>query len=85
MTHELGMADLTAGFSSLTAGGHSPIATGSENQERIGIGSSSQERGVDEDDDDDELVPGDPFDKWDMKSVERAMTGDKSGRRPDYR
>ena len=77
MTHELGMADLTAGFSSLTAGGHSPIATGSENQERIG--SSSQERGVDEDDD--ELIPGDPFDKWDMESVDRAMTGDKSRHR----
>ena len=38
-----------------------------------------------QDDDEEEAIPNDPFDKWDEVSLERAMTGDKSSRKVDYR
>ena len=33
----------------------------------------------------DDPIANDPFDKWDLRSVERAMTGDKRERAKDYR
>ena len=73
---------MIAGLSSVsitdTAGHGVPYTS-----ETLMQGSQEEQRG--EDEDEEEPIPGDPFDKWDEGSVERAMTGDNRARKTGYR
>lgn len=78
----LEVSDMIAGLSSVsitdTAGHGVPYTS-----ETLMQGSQEEQRG--EDEDEEEPIPGDPFDKWDEGSVERAMTGDNRARKTGYR
>ena len=79
------MSDLTAGLSNTSITDTQGVPYTSEylsqdSQEQLQVQQQQQQ-----DEEEEEAIPNDPFDKWDERSLERAMTGDKRSRKANYR
>ena len=78
-------ADISRGLSSLTVGGSATLTQTKTWTAPATTNSVTGQSSNQEDEGEDEPIAGDPFDKWDMGSVERAMTGEKYYKPKDYR
>ena len=77
--------DLSAALSSLTVGATGTLTQTATGAARLETTTGASLSSNQEQEAEDESVPGDPFDKWEMGSVKRAMTGDRRTRAKDYR